>query len=97
MPGTALPVQLGASAIAGFTAAAFSLPFDLCKSRLQSKNSYTGVVDVFTQTLKKEGPLAFWTGFGAYYGRCAPHAMIILMTSERVKVAYECMFGCKQK
>lgn len=96
-PLTALPVQLGASAIAGFTAAAFSLPFDLCKSRLQSKNAYTGVVDVFTQTLKKEGPLAFWTGFGAYYGRCAPHAMIILMMSERVKVAYEAIFGIKKK
>ena len=53
MPATALPVQLGASAIAGFTAAAFSLPFDLMKSRLQSKNQYKGVLDVFTQTLKK--------------------------------------------
>ena len=52
-PGTELSVQLGASAIAGFTAASFSLPFDLIKSRLQSKNQYKGVVDVFTQTLKK--------------------------------------------
>jgi solute carrier family 25 oxoglutarate transporter 11 len=39
---------------------------------------------------------AFWTGFGAYYGRCAPHAMIILMTSERIKVAYLSLFGASK-
>lgn len=52
-PESSLSVQLSASAIAGFTAAAFSLPFDMCKSRLQNKNQYTGIVDVFTQILKK--------------------------------------------
>lgn len=30
-----LPAQIGASVIAGFTASAFSLPFDLMKSRLR--------------------------------------------------------------
>lgn len=80
--------QLGASMIAGFTAAAFSLPFDLLKSRLQSGNKYSGLFDAFTKVLKNEGPLAFWTGFGAYYGRCAPHAMIILLVSERITKVY---------
>ena len=58
--------QVGASLIAGFCAAAFSLPFDMIKSRLQSGNyGYTGVLHAATNIFTKEGPLAFWTGFGA--------------------------------
>lgn len=34
-----LPVKLSSAAIAGFTAAAFSLPFDMLKSRLQASVS----------------------------------------------------------
>ena len=30
--------------------------------------------------------VALWTGFGAYYGRCAPHAMTILLTLEQLNV-----------
>ena len=43
--GPSLPTRLGASATAGFTAALFSLPFDLIKSRLmaQKKDPITGV------------------------------------------------------
>jgi solute carrier family 25 oxoglutarate transporter 11 len=73
---------------AGFTAALFSLPFDLMKSRLQSDNKYKGLADAFTKILRNEGPLAFWTGFGAYYGRCAPHSMIILLTTESITQYY---------
>jgi hypothetical protein len=43
--GPSLPTRLGASATAGFTAALFSLPFDLIKSRLmaQKPDPLTGV------------------------------------------------------
>jgi len=87
-----LPTQLGASMIAGFTAAAFSLPFDLLKSRLQDGTKYKGIIDATTQILTKEGILAFWTGFGAYYTRCAPHAMIILLSIERITQGYKYLF-----
>ena len=81
--------QVGASLIAGFCAAAFSLPFDMIKSRLQSGNyGYTGVLHAATNIFTKEGPLAFWTGFGAYYGRCAPHSMIILLSIEKITLWY---------
>jgi solute carrier family 25 (mitochondrial oxoglutarate transporter), member 11 len=78
-----LPTQLGASAIAGFTAALFSLPFDLMKSRLMAqkvdpltgKMPYRGVVDCAIQIFRVEGLAGFFAGFTAYYGRCAPHAM----------------------
>mgnify|MGYP000942011037 CR=1 FL=1 len=39
-----------------------------------------------------EGPLAFWTGFGAYYGRTAPHAMIILLSLEQINKLYASAF-----
>ena len=85
--------RIGSSAIAGFTAAAFSLPFDLIKSRLQNDPlSYKGVADAGLKILKNEGPLAFWTGFGAFYGRCAPHATIILLSGETITSFYRDTF-----
>lgn len=83
-----IQTQLSASGVAGFCAASFSLPFDLLKSRLQSGGKYKGVLDAFVTILRIEGPLAFWTGFGAYYGRCAPHAMIILLSTEKITLVY---------
>eukprot|EP00752_Nemacystus_decipiens_P001800 g1739.t1 len=95
-----LPVKLSSAAIAGFTAAAFSLPFDMLKSRLQDQKPdskgnlpYKGLADCASGILRKEGPLAFWTGFTAYYGRCAPHAMIILLSIESITSAYRGVFG----
>ena len=95
-----LPTKLMSSCIAGFTAAGFSLPFDLMKSRLQDmkpdakgKLPYTGLLDCAGKILTREGPLAFWTGFGAYYARCAPHAMAILLTIETVTSMYRSVFN----
>jgi solute carrier family 25 oxoglutarate transporter 11 len=88
-----LQTRLGAACVAGFTASALSLPFDLMKSRMQDAGKYKGIVDCFTQVLTKEGPLSFWTGFGAYYMRTAPHAMIILMSTQPITQAYRNAFG----
>jgi solute carrier family 25 oxoglutarate transporter 11 len=95
-----LSTKLGAAAVAGFCCAFLSLPFDLVKSRLMSMKvnpatglaPYKGVADCFSQVLAKEGPLAFWKGFSAYYGRCAPHAMIILLSIESVTAFYRKTF-----
>ena len=53
---------------------------------------YKGLSDAVIQTFTKEGPLAFWTGFGAYYMRTAPHSMIILISSESITKAYRSAF-----
>jgi solute carrier family 25 (mitochondrial oxoglutarate transporter), member 11 len=98
--GPSLPTQLGASAIAGFTAALFSLPFDLIKSRLMAQKPdpltgempYKGVVDCTLKIARSEGPLGFFSGFSAYYGRCAPHAMIILLSIESITNVYKNTF-----
>lgn len=72
---------LSASAIAGFFASFFSLPFDFVKTRLQKQSKgpdgklpYKGMADCFTKVAKQEGLLRFYRGFGTYYVRIAPHA-----------------------
>ena len=94
-----LPTTLAASSIAGFTAAAFSLPFDLIKSRLMAMKPnpdgtlpYSGIADCATKIFRADGPAGFYAGFTAYYGRCAPHAMIILTSIEGITKAYRRAF-----
>eukprot|EP00538_Stauroneis_constricta_P001016 CAMPEP_0119561230 /NCGR_PEP_ID=MMETSP1352-20130426/17069_1 /TAXON_ID=265584 /ORGANISM="Stauroneis constricta, Strain CCMP1120" /LENGTH=312 /DNA_ID=CAMNT_0007609393 /DNA_START=58 /DNA_END=996 /DNA_ORIENTATION=- len=99
--GPSLPTRLGASATAGFTAALFSLPFDLIKSRLMAMKPdpvtgempYKGILDCATKIARNEGVLGFFGGFSAYYGRCAPHAMIILLSIESITAFYKQTFG----
>lgn len=98
--GPSLGTKVLSSAIAGFTAALFSMPFDLVKSRLMAmkidvatgKMPYTGIMDCAAQIVAKEGPQGFFNGFSAYYGRCAPHAMIILLSIESITSYYRTVF-----
>ena len=98
--GPSLPTRIGSSATAGFTAALFSLPFDLIKSRLMAQKPdpmtgempYKGIVDCAVKIARNEGPLGFFSGFSAYYGRCAPHAMIILLSIESITSIYRKAF-----
>jgi solute carrier family 25 oxoglutarate transporter 11 len=101
-PGMA--TTLGASAVAGFTAALFSLPFDLIKSRLMAMKPgvdgtlpYSGVADCAVKIMKADGPAGFFAGFSAYYGRCAPHAMIILTSIESITTFYKKTFVNKKE
>ena len=71
----------GASAIAGFFASFFSLPFDFVKTRLQKQSKgpdgkypYNGFIDCARKVVRDEGWLRFYRGFGTYYVRIAPHA-----------------------
>lgn len=73
-----------ASAIAGFFASFLSLPFDFVKTRLQKqqkdpatgKMPYKGVLDCARKVVQEEGWLRFYRGFGTYYVRIAPHALV---------------------
>ena len=74
-------VVLGGATIAGFFAAACSLPFDFVKTRIQKMEPlpdgtlpYKGPVDCAMKTLKQEGFLKFYTGFPTYCVRYSPHA-----------------------
>lgn len=77
---------VGGATIAGFFAAACSLPFDFIKTRIQKmekgidgKYPYKGSIDCAVQTFTKEGPLKFYTGFPTYCVRIAPHAAMTLV------------------
>ncbi|KAK4984158.1 putative mitochondrial 2-oxoglutarate/malate carrier protein [Elasticomyces elasticus] len=80
---------LTASAIAGFFASFFSLPFDFVKTRLQKQTKaadgslpYKGMADCFRKVAKDEGILRFYRGFSTYYVRIAPHAMVTLIVAD---------------
>lgn len=96
-----LTTRLLASASAGFTAGLFSMPFDLVKSRLMAQKPdpvtgelpYKGIVDCAKKIVQREGLKGFYNGFSAYYGRCAPHAMIILLSKDSITNAYRSSFS----
>lgn len=80
---TEIPTVIGASAVSGFFAAACSLPFDYVKTQIQKmqpdangKVPYTGSLDCAMKTFAAGGPLKFYTGFGTYCIRIAPHVML---------------------
>ena len=77
---------LAASALAGLAASLMSLPFDFVKTRLQRGGSggqsltsaksthYRSMLHCFRTVAREEGLATFYTGFGTYYLRIAPHA-----------------------
>jgi solute carrier family 25 oxoglutarate transporter 11 len=79
-----------ASAIAGFFASFLSLPFDFIKTRLQKQQKdpktgklpYKGMLDCARKVVRDEGWLRFYRGFGTYYVRIAPHAMVTLIVAD---------------
>jgi solute carrier family 25 (mitochondrial oxoglutarate transporter), member 11 len=80
---------LTASAVAGFFASFFSLPFDFVKTRLQKQARkpdgtlpYKGMADCFRKVTREEGIMRFYRGFGTYYIRIAPHAMVTLIVAD---------------
>lgn len=92
--GAPAPVcTFGASAIAGFFASFFSLPFDFVKTQIQKqkpdpvtgKMPFSGSLDCAMAQVRAGGITRLWAGFPTYYFRIAPHAMITLIAQEKVK------------
>lgn len=89
----------GASAIAGFFASFFSLPFDYVKTQVQKMKPdpvtgelpFKGPIDCAMQQVKQGGITRLWTGFPTYYVRIAPHAMITLIAQDAVKNMWSSM------
>jgi len=89
----------GASAIAGFAASAFSLPFDFVKTQIQKMKPdpvtgempFKGPIDCAMKQVQKGGIFRLWAGFPTYYFRIAPHAMITLIAQDQVKALWKSM------
>jgi len=96
--GSAVQV-MGASAIAGFFASFFSLPFDYVKTQVQKAKPdpitgelpFKGPIDCAMQQVKIGGITRLWSGFPTYYVRIAPHAMITLIAQDQVKKLWSSM------
>jgi len=90
---TGAPLVFGASAIAGFFASFFSLPFDFVKTQMQKQKpdpvtgqlKYSSSINCAMTVLKEGGPLRFYAGFPTFYVRIAPHAMITLIAQDAIK------------
>jgi len=90
-PNNPAMVNVGAKLISGFAASAFSLPFDMVKTRMQKQVKlpdgtypYKSFMDCSVKILTQEGPMAFYRGFWTYYVRIAPHAMITLWALDQL-------------
>jgi solute carrier family 25 oxoglutarate transporter 11 len=87
------PLTFGASAIAGFFASFFSLPFDFVKTQMQKQKpdpvtgelQFKSAMDCAMKTMAEGGPLRFYAGFPTFYVRIAPHAMITLIAQDNIK------------
>merc|ERR1712045_778235 len=92
----------GASAIAGFFASFFSLPFDFVKTQMQKQKPdpktgelpYKSSLDCAGKIMAEGGPLRFYAGFPTFYVRIAPHAMITLIAQDFIKKSWY-QLGCK--
>ncbi|UKJ90414.2 oxoglutarate/malate translocator protein [Theileria orientalis] len=71
------------SAVAGFFAVTFSLPFDFVKTCMQKQNqkgtAYKGIMDCIIRNYSEGGILRFYSSYATYYVRVAPHAMLTLI------------------
>merc|ERR1739845_63477 len=87
------PQVFGASAIAGFFASFFSLPFDFVKTMMQKQKpdpvtgelQFKSSIDCAMKVMAEGGPLRFYAGFPTFYVRIAPHAMITLIAQDAIK------------
>ena len=72
-----IPLHLASSAASGFTVCVFMHPPDTIMSRMynQSGNLYKGPIDCLFQTIRTEGLLAIYKGFGAHLVRIWPHTV----------------------
>merc|ERR1712190_58821 len=90
---TGAPQVFGASAIAGFFASFFSLPFDFVKTMMQKQKpdpvtgelQFKSSIDCAMKIMAEGGPLRFYAGFPTFYVRIAPHAMITLIAQDNIK------------
>merc|ERR1712185_343385 len=89
-------LTFSASAIAGFFASFFSLPFDFVKTQMQKQKpdpvtgelKYKSALDCAGKIMAEGGPLRFYAGFPTFYVRIAPHAMITLIAQDFIKKSW---------
>lgn len=84
-----IQTHLTASFMAAFIASVISNPVDVTKTRLMTQQAgsslYKGMSDCFAATVRSEGPLALYKGFGATFARQCPYVVVTWLTIEQLK------------
>lgn len=75
------------ASLAGIVAVICGSPVDVLKTRMMNapKGMYANPIDAVMQTLTKEGPLAFYKGFGPNCLRLGAWNTVMFMTLEQVR------------
>lgn len=78
-------LHLCASVVAGFGVGIVMNPWDVILTRVYNQRGdlYSGPIDCFVKTVKSEGIMALYKGFGAQILRIAPHTVLTLMFMEQ--------------
>ncbi|RMZ76844.1 hypothetical protein DV738_g4711, partial [Chaetothyriales sp. CBS 135597] len=78
-------LHLVSSTISGFVVCLVMHPPDTTMNRLynQHGDKYSGIVDCVAKTIKTEGVLALYKGFGAHLARILPHTILTLSLAEQ--------------
>ena len=91
-----LQMMLCATLVASFVANIAANPFDVLKSRLQNQKSatngtaqqYRGMMDCLVQSVRAEGPLVLYAGFGPAFTKLAPYTIISLTLVDKLTKAF---------
>ncbi|CAE6519603.1 unnamed protein product [Rhizoctonia solani] len=82
-----IPLHLTSSLFAGLVCSIASNPVDVIKVRLMNDHEriYRGVSDCIVKTLRKEGLLAYYKGFGMCWIRLGSHTTLTLLLYEQLR------------
>jgi len=90
------PMMFCATTVSSFVANCVANPFDVVKSRLQNmsvdkatgKMPYSGMVDCFVKSIRREGPKVLFAGFTPAFVKLAPYSVISLTLADKLSKAF---------
>lgn len=80
-----VPCHIAASLCAGFMAVVIGSPADVLKSRMMASAEYKNLGDAFIKTLRQDGPMAFYNGFGANFIRLGLWNVSMFISLEQIR------------
>uniref|UniRef100_A0A1B6EEB9 Mitochondrial carrier protein n=1 Tax=Clastoptera arizonana TaxID=38151 RepID=A0A1B6EEB9_9HEMI len=87
--------HLFSSCFSGFVYATLTSPFDTGKTRIQTMKTetgtplYTGLLDVWSKTVRAEGFFALWKGYVPYLLRVTPATILLFIFCEQQTMLYK--------
>jgi hypothetical protein len=84
-----VPLVFTSAMLSGFVMTCTVAPFDMVRTRLMNQpvdgpKLYKNFFDCAVQVVKKDGPLALWTGFIPMWSRIGPTAILQLILFEQI-------------